>query len=69
MQQEIYQITVKGHLNPNWAEWFNASPCFFVRLCCSERKSLMTLSCASLRLNLADLLSLTVLVFLNLVVV
>ena len=23
MPQEFYQITVKGHLNPNWAEWFD----------------------------------------------
>ena len=22
MPQEFYQITVKGHLNPNWADWF-----------------------------------------------
>ena len=22
MPQEFYQITVKGHLNPNWANWF-----------------------------------------------
>jgi len=22
MPQELYQITVKGHLNPNWADWF-----------------------------------------------
>jgi len=23
MPQEFYQITVKGHLNPNWADWFD----------------------------------------------
>ena len=23
MPQEFYQITVKGHLNPNWANWFD----------------------------------------------
>ena len=23
MSQEFYQITVKGHLNPNWADWFD----------------------------------------------
>ena len=23
MSQEFYQITVKGHLNPNWANWFD----------------------------------------------
>ena len=23
MPQEFYQITVKGHLNPNWAGWFD----------------------------------------------
>ena len=23
MQQENYQITIKGHLDPNWADWFD----------------------------------------------
>ena len=23
MSQEFYQITVKGHLNANWADWFD----------------------------------------------
>ena len=23
MPQEFYQITVKGHLNPNWVDWFD----------------------------------------------
>ena len=23
MSQEFYQITVKGHLNPNWTNWFD----------------------------------------------
>ncbi len=23
MPQEFYQITVKGHLNPSWADWFD----------------------------------------------
>ncbi len=23
MPQEFYQITVKGHLNANWADWFD----------------------------------------------
>ena len=23
MPQEFYQITVKGHLNPIWADWFD----------------------------------------------
>jgi hypothetical protein len=23
MTQEFYQITVKGQLNPNWADWFD----------------------------------------------
>ena len=23
MPQEFYQITVKGHLNPNWDDWFD----------------------------------------------
>ncbi|HET9999529.1 MAG TPA: hypothetical protein VFQ36_01465 [Ktedonobacteraceae bacterium] len=23
MSQEFYQITVKSHLNPNWANWFD----------------------------------------------
>jgi hypothetical protein len=23
MPQEFYQIIVKGHLNPNWADWFD----------------------------------------------
>jgi hypothetical protein len=23
MPQEFYQITVKGHLNPNWTDWFD----------------------------------------------